>query len=98
MTVLQAVILGIVQGLAEFLPISSSAHLILVPWVLGWPPSGLAFDLALHVGTLIAVTIYFWRDLLQLAVEGLTQGTKTPTGRLAWGSCWARCPGRSSAS
>lgn len=93
MTVLQAIILGVVQGLAEFLPISSSAHLILVPWVLGWPPSGLAFDLALHVGTLIAVTIYFWRDLLQLAVEGLTRGTKTPTGRLACGIVLGTVPG-----
>lgn len=93
MTVLQAVILGIVQGLAEFLPISSSAHLILVPWFLGWSPSGLAFDLALHVGTLIAVTIYFWRDLLNLAVEGLTKGMKTPTGRLAWGIVLGTVPG-----
>jgi len=92
-TVLQAIVLGIVQGLAEFLPISSSAHLILVPWVLGWPASGLAFDLALHVGTLFAVTIYFWRDLLNLAVEGLTRGTRTPAGRLAWGIVLGTVPG-----
>ena len=85
MTIFQAVVLGILQGLGEFLPISSSAHLILVPWLLGWPESGLDFDIALHVGTLVAVTIYFWRDLLGVAVEGLTKGTKTPMGRLGWG-------------
>jgi undecaprenyl-diphosphatase len=84
-SIFHAVVLGIVQGLGEFLPISSSAHLILVPWILGWPPSGLAFDVALHLGTLVAVTIYFWRDLLNLAVEGLTRGTRTPHGRLGWG-------------
>lgn len=93
MTILQAIVLGIVQGLGEFLPISSSAHLILVPWALGWPESGLAFDLALHLGTLVAVTIYFWRDLLGLAVEGLTKGTRTPTGKLAWGIVLGTVPG-----
>mgnify|MGYP001263295899 CR=1 FL=1 len=93
MTVIQAIILGIVQGLGEFLPISSSAHLLLVPWFLGWPPSGLAFDLALHIGTLVAVTIYFWRDLVNLAVEGLTKGTRTHTGRLAWGIVAGTIPG-----
>ena len=85
MTVLQAIILGIVQGVGEFLPISSSAHLILVPWLMGWPESGLAFDAALHLGTLAAVTLYFWRDLLSLAKEGLTQGVKTPMGKMGWG-------------
>lgn len=93
MSIIQAIILGLVQGLGEFLPISSSAHLLLVPWFLGWAPSGLAFDLALHLGTLVAVTIYFWRDLLNLAVEGLTKGTKTPTGRLAWGIVAGTIPG-----
>lgn len=85
MTILQAIILGIVQGVGEFLPISSSAHLILVPWFMGWPESGLAFDAALHLGTLAAVTLYFWRDLLSVAKESLTQGTKTPMGKLGWG-------------
>lgn len=85
MTVLHAIILGLVQGLAEFLPISSSAHLILVPWLLGWPESGLTFDVALHVGTLVAVTVYFWRDLWSLAKEGLTHGTRTTMGRIGWG-------------
>ena len=55
----QAVILAIVQGLTEFLPVSSSAHLILPSQVLGWPDQGLAFDVAVHVGTLLAVMMYF---------------------------------------
>jgi undecaprenyl-diphosphatase len=70
MTVFQAVVLGLVQGLAEFLPISSSAHLVLVPWVFRWPDPGLAFDVALHVGTLVAVLWYFrdeWVRLTQSA-------------------------------
>ena len=71
MTVFQAVILGLVQGLAEFLPISSSAHLVLTPWVFGWSDPGLAFDVALHVGTLVAVLWYFrgeWVKLTQSAI------------------------------
>jgi undecaprenyl-diphosphatase len=66
MTVFQAVVLGLVQGLAEFLPISSSAHLVLVPWVFGWPDPGLAFDVALHVGTLVAVLWYFRNEWVRL--------------------------------
>ncbi len=65
-TLWQSLVLGILQGLTEFLPISSSAHLILVPWLLGWPEMGLTFDVALHAGTLIAVVIYFRRELLEL--------------------------------
>jgi undecaprenyl-diphosphatase len=61
----QALLLGIVQGLGEFLPISSSAHLILVPRYLNWPDPGLAFDVALHLGTLLAVLIYFRTDLIR---------------------------------
>lgn len=67
MTVFQALVLGLVQGLSEFLPISSSAHLSLFPWLFGWESPGLAFDISLHVGTLAAVIIYFrreWRDLV----------------------------------
>ena len=67
---LRALILGIVQGLTEFIPVSSSAHLVLVPWVLGWEGSGLAFNVALQLGTLLAVLVYFWRDLADIAVGG----------------------------
>jgi undecaprenyl-diphosphatase len=67
MTVFQALVLGIVQGLGEFLPISSSAHLVLTPWAFGWPDPGLAFDVALHVGTLVAVLWYFRAEWVRLA-------------------------------
>ena len=61
MNLIQAIILGIVQGVTEFAPVSSSAHLVLVPWAFGWPSPGVAFDTILHWGTLTAVMIYFWR-------------------------------------
>jgi undecaprenyl-diphosphatase len=88
-TLFEAIVLGIVQGLAEFLPISSSGHLILVPWLAGWPPHGLTFDLALHLGTSIALLAYFWRDWLNLAravIAGLTdvKARHTDNWRLAW--------------
>lgn len=66
-TILQAFILGALQGLTEFLPVSSSAHLSLTPWIFGWEPAGLGFDLSLHVGTLVALAWYFraeWRALI----------------------------------
>jgi undecaprenyl-diphosphatase len=71
MTVFQALVLGILQGLAEFLPISSSAHLALAPWVFGWPEPGLAVDVALHVGTLVAVLVYFRDEWVKLIVAAL---------------------------
>jgi len=67
MSLLQAIVLGLVQGLTEFLPISSSAHLVVVPWLLGWESPGLAFDAALHLGTLTAVLVYFAPDLVRMA-------------------------------
>jgi len=66
--IFQAMILGLVQGATEFIPVSSSAHLVLVPWLFQWPNPGLAFDTVLHLGTLLAVLTVFWRDLLALAV------------------------------
>ncbi len=72
MTIFQALILGIIQGFTELLPISSSAHLALTPWLLGWPDHGLAFDVALHLGTLIAIVGYFhaeWRMLIVAAIS-----------------------------
>jgi undecaprenyl-diphosphatase len=66
----QAVVLAVVQGLTEFLPVSSTAHLVLFPWLLGWNDGGLAFDVALHVGTLFAVVIYFLRDWVELVLAG----------------------------
>jgi undecaprenyl-diphosphatase len=94
MTTLQAIILGIVQGLTEFLPISSSGHLLLVPWLFNWhfllenPDLNKTFDVALHLGTFVAVVLYFWREIVRLvgawvrSVSG--RSLAEPEGRLAW--------------
>ena len=68
MSVIQSIILGIVQGIGEFLPISSSAHLILVPFLFGWEEGSLAFDIALHFGTLMAVLVIFFKDWWNLFI------------------------------
>ena len=104
MTTLRAVVLGILQGLGEFLPISSSGHLIVVPWLMGWPDSGLAFDVALHLGTLVAVAFAFWRDWVRLigaGLRGIAAGKPFARPRRAapagtWR--WPRSPARWSAS
>ncbi len=70
-TVWQALVLGTLQGLTEFLPVSSSAHLSITPWVFGWQPAGLAFDLSLHVGTLVALVWYFRAEWARLFVGGV---------------------------
>lgn len=69
MPIYQAILLAIIQGITEFLPISSSAHLALAPWLLGWRDQGLAFDIALHLGTLLAVLLYFARDWAQILAQ-----------------------------
>ena len=92
MDMIQAVVLGLVQGLGEFLPISSSAHLVLVPWLMKWADPGLTFDIALHVGTLIAVVVYFWKDWLKLLSKGLTK-PKEREGKLFWYLVLATIPG-----
>jgi undecaprenyl-diphosphatase len=92
MDIIQSVVLGLVQGLGEFLPISSSAHLVLVPWIFKWQDPGLTFDIALHVGTLIAVILYFWRDWLNLISKGLTK-PKEREGKLFWYLVLATIPG-----
>src|SRR5512136_929490 len=77
MSITHAALLGIIQGLTEVLPISSSAHLILIPRIMGWPESGLTFDVALHLGTFLALFIYFRQDIVDLVVNffsGLKQG------------------------
>jgi len=88
MNAFQAIVLGLVQGATEFLPISSSGHLVLVPWLLGWDEPGLAFDIMVHWGTLVAVVAFFWRDLFILA-RGWVQSfavrrLNEPEARLAW--------------
>lgn len=89
MSIVQAILLGIIQGLTEFIPVSSSAHLVLVPWALGWPAPNLLFDTMLHWGTLTAVVAYFWRDWLAIArgffrsLAARGPWSRRPGGRLA---------------
>src|SRR5947208_3744117 len=71
MPLFQVIVLAIVQGLTEFLPISSTAHLYLTSWLLGWHAESLTFDIALHIGTLVAVLVYFARDWIQIVAQGL---------------------------
>lgn len=95
MTVLQAIILGIVQGLGEFLPISSSAHLVLLPKILNWNNpelNSLTFDVALHMGTLLAVVLYFWKDWIKLLKAAANRRT-TSEKRLFWYLVVATIPG-----
>ncbi len=78
MSVIQAVVLAIIQGLTEFLPISSSGHLITIPWLVGWKEHSLTFDVMLHAGTLVAILAYFWSDwasLLKGTVKDLRTGS-----------------------
>lgn len=86
MNLTHAAILGALQGFTEVLPISSSAHLILVPWLLQWPESGLTFDVALHLGTFIAMTVYFRRDIIEMAASFFevlaSRSLDTPAKRL----------------
>ena len=77
---LQALVLGIVQGLTEFIPVSSSAHLVLVPALAGWERHGLAFDVALHLGTLVALVVYYRRDLWGIATALIS---RTPSATRA---------------
>ncbi len=89
LTIVQSFILGLLQGLAEFLPISSSAHLSLAPWAFGWPEPGLAFDVALHVGSLVALLWYFWAEWIALlnAALAIVSGRRVETDaerRVIW--------------
>jgi undecaprenyl-diphosphatase len=98
MNLAQSIILGFVQGVTEFLPISSTAHLALVPWLLRWNDPGLAFDVALHIGTLAAVIYYFWRDWVVI-IQEFTRGIFSrsfkdhPNGKLGLFIIIATIPG-----
>lgn len=74
LSIFHGTILGIIQGLAEFLPISSSAHLVLIPYIFNWHYQGLDFDVALHMGTAIAVIVFFWSDWLSILVRAFSKG------------------------
>ena len=91
MTTFQAFILGVVQGLTELLPISSSAHLNLIPWMFGWniPDS---FDVALHFGTLLSIVLYFYMDWIELIKEGLQIFNQRGLSTLVERNFWGRVP------
>lgn len=85
--ILQALILGVAQGLTELLPISSSAHLNLFPWVFGWEEISASFDVALHIGTLFAIVIFFFKDWIELIKGGYKQAIKkekSTEGKIFW--------------
>lgn len=87
MTIIQAIILGIVQGLTELLPISSSAHLNLFPWLFNWGEMSPAFDVALHIGTLFAILVFFFKDWVNLIKGGykqLVKKEKSTDGKIFW--------------
>ncbi len=85
MSIEQIVVLAIVQGITEFLPISSSGHLILVPALMHWKDQGLIVDVMVHMGSFLAVVVYFWRDIVQLTIGGLEllRGRMSPRARMA---------------
>lgn len=98
MPLYQAVVLAVVQGLTEFLPISSTAHLTLFPWLLHWEDPGLTFDVALHAGTLLAVLIYFWREWITMLMAAFSGRKSANAGiaqrrRLFWLLVIATIPG-----
>ena len=87
MGIVESIILGIVQGLTEFLPISSSAHLNAFPWLFNWAPLSDGMDVALHIGTLLALVIFFWKDWIKLIVAGFKKVTKredSKEGKIFW--------------
>ena len=92
MDLFQAIIYGILQGLGEFLPISSTAHITLAPWLFGWQDPGLTFDVAVHLGTLLAVLAFFWKDWVRLFKAGFTN-IRSNEGKLFWFIMLACIPG-----
>lgn len=100
MEIFQAIVLGAVQGLSEFLPISSSGHLVVVPWLFGWRDPGLGFSVALHWGTLLGVIAYFWQDII-LLIKGFWHSlfkssrdfTNNIYQKLSWFLVMASIPG-----
>ena len=93
--VVHALVLGIVQGLTEFLPISSSAHLNIFPWVFGWDDISESFDVALHLGTLLAIVLFFYKDWIKLVRGGYNQVVhkkNTASGRMFWYIVFATIP------
>ncbi|HHW41343.1 MAG TPA: undecaprenyl-diphosphate phosphatase [Syntrophomonadaceae bacterium] len=92
MSIIQAIVYGVVQGIGEFLPISSTAHIVLVPWLLGWKDPGVVFDVALHLGTASAVILFFLKDWMRLISAGFSRPRSTD-GKLFWFIVLATIPG-----
>lgn len=92
MSIFQALVYGIVQGVTEFLPVSSTAHLELIPWIFGWQQPGNVFDVALHFGTAIAVIVFFFNDWVRLITAGFSK-PKSQEGKLFWFILIATLPG-----
>ncbi|HHX66242.1 MAG TPA: undecaprenyl-diphosphatase UppP, partial [Chloroflexi bacterium] len=99
MTIFQAIILGLLQGATEFIPVSSSGHLVVVPWLLGWGTPGLTYSAVVHLATLLAVLVYFWNDLWRLFLGWLRsvrlRRIDTTEGRIAWLILLSVIPGAS---
>ena len=94
--ILQSIFLGIVQGLTELLPISSSAHLTLIPWMFNWNDLSDSFDVALHFGTLLAIALYFYKDWIEMIKGGyniIVKKEKSVEGRMFWYIVVATIPG-----
>jgi undecaprenyl-diphosphatase len=92
MNIFQAILYGIIQGITEFLPVSSTAHLTLLPWIAGWEDPGLAFDVALHIGTAAAVILFFIKDWLRIIKAGFSS-PHSKDGKLFWLVVLATIPG-----
>lgn len=89
MDLVEAAVLGLVQGATEYLPVSSSGHLVLVPWLFGWEKAPFAFDVLVQLGTLLGVVVYFWKDLVEIARAmirgvGARRPFEDPNARLGW--------------
>src|SRR5438477_12048122 len=95
MNISQSLVIGIVQGLTEFIPISSTAHIRIIPALLGWPDPGSAFTAVIQLGTILAVLIYFREDLARAIggwFRGLKGGPSTPESKLGWAVFWGTIP------
>jgi len=94
--IIKAIVLGIVQGATEFLPVSSSGHLVIVPWLLGWTPGTLLFDTVLHWGTLVSIALVFWADFVRIIRAALLsivrRSLADPDARLGWWIVLASIP------
>lgn len=96
MTIFQSIFLGVIQGLTELLPVSSSAHLNIIPWILNWSEIPASYDIALHFGTLLAIVIFFFKDWIELIIGGFKQVVKkekSAEGKMFWYLVAATIPG-----